>query len=84
MTKTIKISAARLLEVTDDYNLSNLLYSESGDLILEYDALDGKYHNTLKLAKENVENSGISLYNFYSDNEGNYYYPIVVEPEYVE
>ena len=84
MEKKVKISAARLLEVANDYNLSNLLYSEYGDLILEYDELDKKYHSTLKLTKENVENSGVSLYNFYMDDQGNYYYPIVMEPEDVE
>ena len=70
MTKTIKISAARLLEVTDDYNLKHLINDE-GHLILEYDDLDKKYHNTLQLTKENVENSGVSLYNFYMDDKGN-------------
>ena len=83
MTKTIKISAARLLEVTDDYNLKHLINGE-GHFILEYDDLDKKYHNTLQLTKESVENSGVSLYNFYMDDKGNYYYPIVMEPKDVE
>lgn len=83
MEKKVKISAARLLEVTDDYNLKHLINDE-GHLILEYDDLDKKYRYTLQLTKENVENSGISLYNFYMDDKGNYYYPIVMEPEDVE
>jgi len=83
MAKQVKISTSRLLEITDDYNLKYLL-DDNKYLMLDYDIIDGKYHGTLQLTKEEVEDSGISLYNFYEDDKGNYYYPIIMEPEDVE
>ena len=57
---------------------------EDKRVLLEYDDLDQKWHCTLKLDKETVEKSGVPLYNFYTDDEGNYYYPITLEAKDVE
>ena len=86
MEKKIDISVARLLEITDDYNLKYLITEDDKDkhLMLEYDNSDQKWHCTLEFTQKMVESSGIPLYNFYTDDKGNYYYPIVMEPEYVE
>lgn len=83
MVKQVKISTARLLEITDDYNLKYLL-DDDKYLMLDYDIVDGKYHGTLQLTKEEVEDSSVSLYNFYKDDKGNYYYPITMETKDVE
>lgn len=82
--KTKEISAFRLIEIGCDAAILERLLPEDQRLVLEYDDLDQRWHCTLKFDKEIVEKSGISLYNFYTDDEGNYYYPLIVEPEDVD
>ena len=86
MEKKIDISVERFLEITDDYNIKYLITEDNKDkhLILEYDDLDKKWHCTLELTQEMVESSGIPFYNFYTDDKGNYYYPITADPEDVD
>ncbi len=82
--KTKEISAFRLIEIAYNSDILERVLPEDKRVLLEYDDLDQKWHCTLKLDKEIVEKSGISLYNFYTDDEGNYYYPITLEAKDVE